>query len=145
MVVSLSVDLGELRRFRKDFSAMADSSPKLAEKVRRKLASRMKKLAKDNVMPRWPGSSGRLKQSIVFRKSGVNSTIVFAEAPYAGFVELGTDPHEIPNNPHWGLAGRVHPGAKPMRFMEGAYNELLREADGLIGEEVSKFFSKYNL
>lgn len=141
MTIQMKVDLREVRKLKKDINLLVKNFPELAEKVRRKLANRTKALAKFYVQPRW-GSTGKLKRSIIIRKEGATSTDVIAGAPYAGFVELGTKPHEIPNNPFWGMIGRKHPGARPMKFMEQGFRQMLKESEGLMQEEVNKYFSR---
>ena len=144
MVIQMSVDLRDLKNLQRDLKIIERDFPELDEKVRRRFAERTKQLAKMYVMPRW-GETGELKGSIIYRKEGPHSTMVLAGAPYAGYVELGTKPHEIPNNPFWGLIGRKHPGARPMRYMTKAYEQVLKESAGILNEEISQFFGRRKL
>lgn len=61
---------------------------------------------------------------------------------YAPFVEYGTEPHEIPNNPFWGLIGRTHPGAHStgpkvtLGYFRRAINQTKQEIKGVSTENV---------
>lgn len=149
MTIQFSVEVKGLKGTINYLNHINKNMPELGEKIRRRLADRTKSLAKSYVRPRWgagygpfkyPGSSGYLKSSIIYRKESVDSTLVVAQAPYAGFVELGTRPHPMPNNWFWSRTG--HPGSRPMKFMEKAYVQVVKEADEHIATEVNKFFKK---
>jgi len=149
MATQMYIDLSDVKKLEKDMRILVRDFPKLGEKVRRRLAKRAKTLAKANVQPRWgpgtgpfkyAGPTGKLKGSIVYRKESATSTMLMAEMPYAGYVEMGTKKHPMKNNWYWGLMG--HPGARAMKFMQNAYFQVLKESDALLQDEVSKFFSK---
>ncbi len=151
MAAGIIIDTRQMKKLMKDMNIIVRDFPKLGEKMRKRLAIRTKQLAKQNVQPRWAagygpfgyqGSTGHLKDSIIFRKDSATSTQIVAEAVYADVVERGTKKHRIPNNFYWGARGRLHPGARPMHFMTKAYNQILKEADGLLGEELSKYFEQ---
>jgi hypothetical protein len=103
------------------------------------------------VGPSTPGPparvGGELRESIGFRMNG-HSLIVFADAPYAAYVELGTRPHIIRPHPrvlggwtgpftgrpgvgqhslHWTEGGKDffawivhHPGTRPQSFLRAS-------------------------
>ncbi len=151
MATGIIIDARELTTLIRDLNIIKKDFPKLGEKIRRRLGHRTKALAKENVIPKWPagfgvfkysGSTGKLKNSIILRKESATTTQIVAEVIYADIVERGTTPHRIPGNFYWGVRGRNHPGARPMHFMQKAFRQISREADGLIGEEVNKFFSE---
>lgn len=158
-MIQLIIDTKDLIQAKKDLELINRDFPRLGGNIRRNLAARTKRLAKDYIQPKW-GSTGRLKGSIMYRKEGTDRTDVIAQMPYAGYVELGTQPHKIkfpPNSKgdmlsrywrteigkkHMAGSTRTHPGAKAMRFMEKAYKQMSREAEGIIGNEMNKFFRK---
>ena len=151
MTIQMKVDTRELDELKRDMQMLINDYPILKENVRRKLGRRTKALAKSYVVPRWQPTTGRLKQSIIMRKEGADTTEIIAEAPYAGFVELGTSSRTrkayagIPLYLRKGWGGNsfpwyTHPGSRPMRFMENAYNQIQREAGDLIQQEIRKFF-----
>lgn len=161
MTIQMKVDLREVRKLKKDINLLVKNFPELAEKVRRKLAHRTKALAKFYVLPSWTGSTGKLKRSIIIKKEGATSTDVIAGAPYAGYVEEGAKKHPMKFKPgsrgdflsqfwstqtgkKWHVAGsvRTHPGTKPMQFMEKGFRQMLKESEGLMQEEVNKYFSR---
>ena len=165
MTIQMKIDVSELKGLTRDMKIIGKEFPKLGEKIRRRLANRTKKLAKSYVEPEWMlDSTGQLKNSIIYKKTGANSTDVIAQAPYAVFVELGTKPHKMRFSPyskgdrlsrfwrtergkkfHKAGSTRQHPGSQPMGFMDKAYRQILKESNGILQEEVSKFFSKRKL
>jgi hypothetical protein len=75
------------------------------------------------------GETGHLRQSVGWRPEGRMSALVYVQAPYAPFVEEGTDPHiirprrrralKIPNPQGGGyiiVAKVKHPGSKAKPF-----------------------------
>lgn len=164
----IKIDTKDIMKVEADFKNLDKNFPKLGEKVRIRLAQRTKTLARNNIQPRWI-NTGYLKDSIILRKEGNNSTDVIAGAPYAGYVEMGTKPHsiEMPTGSRgdklaYGWTGNIpqrtdvlttihkHPGAgkgrlgryPSMNFMERAYFQMLEEADNLIDGEFDKFFKE---
>ena len=55
---------------------------------------------------------------------------------YAVFVEKGTKPHEIPNNPFW--YNKIHPGAAPNPFIGPAVERVRAEASPRMKELIRK-------
>lgn len=140
----MNIKMVGMRALNRDIKNLMNNSPRFKEQVRRRLGQRTKELAKSFVMPKW-GSTGELKQSIVMRKETEDSTLVTAEAPYADFVELGTRPHPQPNSIIKKFREKGHPGAEPMHFMQKAWQQINREANDLIMQEVQKYFSRRRL
>lgn len=133
----------------------------------REIAKRIQTRAKNNITERarWQ-RSGQLQNSIKVRpnKSGKKtvSYTVEATSPHAAAVEYGTKPHVIPmpigskgdrlarywrGNTVRGNSSRaftqseafhLHPGTRPMKFMQGAYNEVLND----VGEIMQRNFYK---
>jgi len=100
------------------------------------------KHAKSHIVPKFPKTreTEDLKESIVIARSGRDFVSVQAQASYARFVEHGTSPHEIPNNPLWGMRGKVHPGAQayPSRFfMRRAMVKAIAEVRDIINVEAN--------
>ena len=151
-MIQMHVDLTDLKRFQRVFAILQRDFPQLSERCRKRLATRTKSLAKMFVTPRFE-STGNLKNSIILKKEGPSSTEVIASAPYAGYVEMGTAPHSSPNFHRIPLYLRKgwkgnkypwisHPGARPMRFMTKAYEQVIQESEMLLQDEVSKFFKE---
>jgi len=146
MTIQFSVEVKGLKGTIRYLNHINKNMPKLGEKIRVRLAKRTKALAKMNVIPnkKWKSSTGELKNSIIYRKESADSTMIIAQAPYAGYVELGTKKHPVPRNPFrrtWTTAP-LHPGAKPMKYMEKAYRQIVKEAPGHINDEVEKYFAR---
>lgn len=96
------------------------------------IAATMKSLA--------PVDTGNLRDSIGVRSQG-NSIVIgpdLGKAPYAGYVEFGTGPHEIrPRNAkalRFTVGGQVvfarvvhHPGTRPAYYVAGAFQQWLAQ------------------
>lgn len=85
-----------------------------------------------------PVDTGNLRGSIGIRQQG--DTVIIgpdmSQAPYAGYVEFGTEPHDIrPKTAkalRFKVGGRVvyarvvhHPGTKPAYYVAGAFQQWL--------------------
>ena len=148
MVISMSIDLREVRALQRDLKQIQRDYPKLGEQIRYNLAERTKRYAKANIQPKWPGSTGRLKQSIIMRKEDKNRTTVMAMTPYAGYVEFGTKPHAQPNSIIEKFRKHGHPDEKnypSKRFMSRAFEQMMREAGSVMRTEVDAFFKARRL
>lgn len=105
--------------------------------LRQKLIAKLADIAYAAAFFGAPWKSGYLAQSIV-KEVGINEATIEALAPYAGFVEKGTAPHEIrpmrAQALRFEVAGQVvfaklvrHPGTKPNPFMQRAADETVSQ------------------
>jgi HK97 gp10 family phage protein len=102
---------------------------------------------------RVPVDTGRLRQSIQVRISGMN-VIIGPDTEYAEFVEFGTGPHEIKPKTKKALAFLVggktvvvrsakHPGTKAQPFVRPAFEAWVDTLGGLVAEaHVQRLYRK---
>ena len=108
------------------FVQMFDAEVKQAYQANRALAGLVRERSKYHGL--FPGE---LENSIQVNNTGRNSSEVFSDSAVATYVENGTRPHWIYNNPIWAKIhreeGRPHPGARPMHFMRDAFIRSLKK------------------
>ncbi len=112
--------------------------------MRQKLIERLADVAWASAFYGAPWKTGRLAGSII-KEVGDGEAEVQALAPYAGFVEFGTAPHEIrPVNASvlaFEAAGKMvftplvrHPGTRANPFMERAAEDTRSKAEAVFAE-----------
>jgi len=85
-----------------------------------------------------PVETGKLRENIKLRKEHRGRIAVIAEAPYSGFVEFGTRPHEIrPRHKkvlRFEINGKIvfatrvyHPGTSPKPFFRPALEDAVEK------------------
>lgn len=98
--------------------------------------------------PLMSSKTGRMRQSVVMRREGLNSVIVGPTVNYAKYVTQGTRPHPIfPVNKKalfWSGASHPvksvqHPGTRANKFQEFAQ----REMDAKIGRIASRLMEQH--
>ena len=58
----------------------------------------------------------------------------------ASLVERGVKPHAIPNNPFWGLRGKIHPGYKAQPWLRPAVIEEVKLFPRKANKELDDYF-----
>jgi len=97
--------------------------------------------------------TGHLQRTIGWRMESENSAVVFANAEYAPFVELGTRPHTIlpkraqalrfEKGGRWVFAKRVnHPGSKPYPFFYAELEERERAVENEFVEALREWLEE---
>jgi hypothetical protein len=128
----------------------------------RRLAKTITTAMIDNLQKRtkWHGKRpGRLRNSIRIRTGEMSKRtkqqIITVSAPYAGYVEEGTKPHDIrmpvgsrgdtmalgwrgntPRRRYGGYRRHRHPGARPMHFAKDAFEGRIRQMNKFMDEFV---------
>jgi len=119
MTLRFTITMTGMNRVLGNFKRLEFNLPKQTNKISETIAKRIEKRAKAILIkaPYHRHSPGLIAGTKATKTERKGQWQVISEAfddygyDYAPAVEYGTRPHEIPNNPAWGLRGRTHPGA----------------------------------
>jgi hypothetical protein len=131
-VLSNAVD-----QLNKDKEALKESTTTLANAV----AERIKSYQEQFINMNQSIVTGNMHDTIFVDPQGEGEAEVGATAlsdrgfPYPIVIELGSDPHEIPNAFGRGFTVQ-HPGTKPKPFVQPSLDYIKQDIDELIGSEV---------
>jgi len=147
MAITTFVRWKGLERYQNVLKRIEKGGKSAMREFMREYGKRIKVYAKENASKRiYPQTKNSypLSQSIL-RRTGVDNVTITASAPYAGTVEMGSEPHFEPN--HWWFSINEHPGAGgvnpnyPARgFMRKAIEKVDTQIIEIVNQTIGKIF-----